>query len=89
MEGGRIALIFSDCGIYFHRLDGFHTEPKQYYACSIGSALSVRRSLSHMIGMSLGIRFMLAAVGCGLRTIFSSLPKLQPLLKIISIRYLL
>src|SRR3954452_4188389 len=56
---------------------------------SSGVTYGLRRTLPHIAGITVGVAFMIAAVGLGLGAVFAAWPVLQTILKYAGIAYLL
>lgn len=63
--------------------------PNNLMLLSSGVRFGVRRSVPHMLGISIGGSFMVAMVGLGLMQVFHAWPLLQELLKWAGMAYLL
>lgn len=63
--------------------------PNNLMLMASGANYGLRRTLPHMLGISLGHAFMVFMVGVLLLQIFDSYPVLQTLLKIVSAAYML
>ena len=63
--------------------------PNNLMLLASGANFGFRRSLPHMLGVSLGHAFMVFLVGIGLAQIFEIYPVLKTVLKVISVAYLL
>jgi threonine/homoserine/homoserine lactone efflux protein len=66
----------------------FTPGPNNIMLLSSGLTYGFRRTLPHMAGVTIGVAFMLAAVGLGLGTIFFAYPVLQIVLKYAGAAYL-
>lgn len=62
--------------------------PNNLLLAASGAAFGYRRSLPHMLGVSLGAALMLVLVGCGLCTVFDRVPHLHNALKYFGAAYL-
>jgi threonine/homoserine/homoserine lactone efflux protein len=62
--------------------------PNNIMLLSSGLTYGFRRTLPHIAGVTIGVAFMLAAVGLGLGTIFFAYPVLQTVLKYAGAAYL-
>lgn len=62
--------------------------PNNLLLAASGAAFGYRRSLPHMLGVSLGTALMLVLVGCGLCTVFDRVPHLHNALKYFGAAYL-
>ena len=63
--------------------------PNNILLAASGAAFGYRRSLPHMLGVSLGAALMLIVVGCGLCATFSRMPLLHTGLRYLAALYLL
>ncbi|SHJ99529.1 Threonine/homoserine/homoserine lactone efflux protein [Bradyrhizobium lablabi] len=63
--------------------------PNNVMLLSSGLTYGFRRTLPHIAGITLGMGFMIAAVGLGLGTIFITYPVLQTVLKYAGAAYLI
>jgi threonine/homoserine/homoserine lactone efflux protein len=63
--------------------------PNNVMLLSSGVTYGFRRTLPHIAGITLGMGFMIAAVGLGLGTIFITYPVLQTVLKYAGAAYLI
>src|SRR5262245_46020938 len=63
--------------------------PNNMMLLASGVNFSVRRSLPHMLGISLGFMVLVMAVGLGLSQVFQQVPVLYTLLRYIGAAYLL
>lgn len=63
--------------------------PNNLMLMASGANFGFRRSLPHMLGISLGHMFMIIMVGLGLIGLFELFPVLDIVLKVVSIAYLL
>lgn len=63
--------------------------PNNLMLMASGANFGFRRSIPHMLGISLGHAFMVALVGFGLAQIFDQFPVLELILKIASTLYLI
>jgi threonine/homoserine/homoserine lactone efflux protein len=66
----------------------FTPGPNNIMLLSSGLTYGFRRTLPHIAGVTIGVAFMLAAVGLGLGTIFIAYPVLQTILKYAGVAYL-
>ena len=66
----------------------FTPGPNNIMLLSSGLTHGFRRTLPHMAGVTIGVAFMVAAVGLGLGTIFIAYPVLQTILKYAGAAYL-
>lgn len=62
--------------------------PNNMLLAASGAAFGYRRSLPHMLGVSLGAALMLVVVGCGLCTVFDHVPQLHSVLRYLGALYL-
>jgi threonine/homoserine/homoserine lactone efflux protein len=67
----------------------FTPGPNNVMLLSSGLTYGFRRTLPHIAGITIGVAFMLAAVGLGLGTIFIVYPVLQTILKYAGVAYLI
>ena len=67
----------------------FTPGPNNIMLLSSGLTYGFRRTLPHIAGITVGVAFMIGAVGLGLGTIFIAWPVLQTILKYAGIAYLL
>src|SRR6267154_1101880 len=67
----------------------FTPGPNNVMLLSSGLTHGFRRTLPHIAGITLGLVFMVAAVGLGLGTIFTAYPVLQKILKYAGAAYLI
>ena len=67
----------------------FTPGPNNIMLLSSGLTYGFRRTLPHIAGVTVGVAFMLAAVGLGLGTIFIAYPVLQTVLKYAGVAYLI
>jgi threonine/homoserine/homoserine lactone efflux protein len=63
--------------------------PNNMMLLASGVNFGLRRSLPHMIGISLGVSVMVVLVGLGLAGLFHSFPALLTGLKIVSVAYMI
>lgn len=63
--------------------------PNNILLAASGAAFGYRRSLPHMLGVSLGAALMLVVVGCGLCTTLERMPLLHTVLRYLAALYLL
>jgi threonine/homoserine/homoserine lactone efflux protein len=63
--------------------------PNNILLAASGAAFGYRRSLPHMLGVSLGAALMLVVVGCGLCASFERMPLLHTVLRYAAALYLL
>ena len=67
----------------------FTPGPNNVMLLSSGLTHGFRRTLPHIAGITLGVAFMVAAVGLGLGTVFIAYPVLQTILKYAGAAYLI
>jgi threonine/homoserine/homoserine lactone efflux protein len=67
----------------------FTPGPNNIMLLSSGLTYGFRRTLPHIAGVTVGVAFMLAAVGLGLGAIFIAYPLLQTILKYAGVAYLI
>jgi threonine/homoserine/homoserine lactone efflux protein len=67
----------------------FTPGPNNIMLLSSGLTYGFRRTLPHVIGITLGFAFMVGAVGLGLGAVFLAYPVLQTILKYAGIAYLI
>lgn len=67
----------------------FTPGPNNIMLLSSGLTYGFRRTLPHIAGITIGMAFMIAAVGVGLGTIFIAYPVLQTILKYAGAAYLI
>ena len=67
----------------------FTPGPNNIMLLSSGLTYGFRRTLPHIAGITIGMAFMIAAVGVGLGTIFIAYPVLQAILKYAGAAYLI
>lgn len=75
--------------IVFATVMFFTPGPNNTMVLSSGLAYGFRRTLPHIAGITLGVAFMVSAVGLGLGTIFLAYPVLQTVLKYAGAGYLI
>ncbi len=63
--------------------------PNNLMLLASGANFGVRRTIPHMLGVSLGHAFMIFLVGAGLMGVFDAYPVTYTILKIVSVAYLL
>jgi len=63
--------------------------PNNLMLLSSGTRFGFRRTIPHMLGVTLGFGLMIAMVGLGLARLFTAYPLLQSVLKVASVAYLL
>jgi threonine/homoserine/homoserine lactone efflux protein len=67
----------------------FTPGPNNVMLLSSGLTYGFRRTLPHVAGITIGVAFMIGAVGLGMGTIFISYPVLQTILKYAGAAYLI
>jgi threonine/homoserine/homoserine lactone efflux protein len=67
----------------------FTPGPNNIMLLSSGLTYGFRRTIPHMVGITIGFAFMVAAVGLGLGAIFIAYPVLQTILKYAGAAYLI
>jgi threonine/homoserine/homoserine lactone efflux protein len=67
----------------------FTPGPNNVMLLSSGLTYGFRRTLPHIAGITIGVAFMVAAVGLGLGTVFIAYPVLQRILKYAGAAYLI
>jgi threonine/homoserine/homoserine lactone efflux protein len=75
--------------IVFATVMYFTPGPNNVMLLSSGLTYGFRRTLPHIAGITVGVAFMIGAVGLGLGAIFIAWPVLQTILKYAGIAYLL
>ncbi len=75
--------------VVFAAVMSFTPGPNNIMLLSSGLTRGFRRTLPHIAGITLGLVFMIAAVGLGLGTIFTAYPVLQSILKYAGTAYLI
>src|SRR5664279_362924 len=75
--------------IVFAAVMYFTPGPNNVMLLSSGLTYGFRHTLPHIAGVTLGVAFMVAAVGVGLGTIFVAYPVLQTILKYAGAAYLI
>jgi len=63
--------------------------PNNLMLMASGANFGVRRTIPHMLGVSLGHAFMIFLVGAGLMGVFDAYPVAYTILKVVSVAYLL
>jgi threonine/homoserine/homoserine lactone efflux protein len=63
--------------------------PNNIMLTASGANFGFRRTIPHMIGISIGFCFMLAVMGLGLGAVFLAAPQLQLVLKFVGTAYML
>ena len=66
----------------------FTPGPNNIMVLSSGLTYGFRRSVPHILGITIGFAFMIAAVGIGFGTVFIAYPVLQTVLKYLGAAYL-
>jgi len=74
--------------VIFTLVMSFTPGPNNIMLLSSGVSFGFRRTVPHMLGVSLGFAFMLGAIGFGLGAIFIAYPVLQTILKYLGAAYL-
>ena len=74
--------------VVFTLVMSFTPGPNNIMLLSSGVSFGFRRTVPHMLGVSLGFAFMLGAIGFGLGAIFIAYPVLQTILKYLGAAYL-
>jgi len=74
-------IVFAIAGLYT-------PGPNNVMLLASGLNFGLRRTLPHVVGVSLGFAFLVAVVGLGLGAVFSSYPLLQSILKYAGAAYL-
>src|ERR1700710_891141 len=67
----------------------FTPGPNNVMLLSSGLTYGFRRTLPHIAGITIGVAFMIAAVGLGLGSVFITYPALQTILKYAGVAYLI
>jgi threonine/homoserine/homoserine lactone efflux protein len=75
--------------IMFATVMFFTPGPNNIMLLSSGLTYGFRRTLPHVVGITIGFAFMVGAVGLGLGTIFMTYPVLQTILKYAGVAYLI
>jgi threonine/homoserine/homoserine lactone efflux protein len=63
--------------------------PNNLMLMTSGVNFGMKRSIPHLVGITLGFCFMIFAVGMGLQTMFAVLPQLETILRYVGTAYLL
>ena len=63
--------------------------PNNLMLMASGANYGIRRTVPHMLGVSIGFMIMLTLVGVGLIGVFEAFPTIYDLLKVLSVLYLL
>jgi threonine/homoserine/homoserine lactone efflux protein len=87
MQSFPLALIFTS--IPFMATMGITPGPNNIMVASSGVNFGFRRTLPHMLGVTVGYPLMLLLVGLGLARVFIAVPAIHVALKYVSIGYLL
>ena len=74
--------------VVFGAVMAFTPGPNNVMVLSSGLTYGFRRSVPHIVGIAIGVSFMVAATGLGLGSIFIAYPVLQTILKYAGIAYL-
>lgn len=75
--------------LLFSLVMGFTPGPNNMMLASSGATYGMRRTLPHLLGVTVGFPVMILLVGLGLASILLASPRLQLAMKIISCAYLL
>ena len=75
--------------LLFSMVMGFTPGPNNMMLASSGATYGVRRTLPHLLGVTVGFPVMILLVGAGLAAILLASPRLQLAMKIVSCAYLL
>jgi threonine/homoserine/homoserine lactone efflux protein len=75
--------------VVFGAVMAFTPGPNNIMVLSSGLTYGFRRSLPHIVGIAMGVSFMVASMGLGLGAIFVAYPVLQTVLKYAGIAYLI
>lgn len=75
--------------LLFSVVMGFTPGPNNMMLASSGATYGVRRTLPHLLGVTIGFPVMILLVGLGLASLLLASPRLQLAMKIISCAYLL
>ena len=75
--------------IMFATVMFFTPGPNNIMLLSSGLTFGFRRSIPHIVGITVGFAFMVGAVGLGLGTVFIAYPILQTILKYAGVAYLI
>lgn len=75
--------------IVFSFVSSITPGPNNLMLLASGTIFGFRRTIPHMLGISLGFSFMLIVVGLGLAGIFDRIPTAYTVLKIVSVVYML
>ena len=63
--------------------------PNNIMLMSSGLNYGIKRSIPHLLGISIGFPLMILAIGLGLGSLFSKLPIIYPVIKALGVSYLL
>jgi threonine/homoserine/homoserine lactone efflux protein len=75
--------------LLFSMVMAFTPGPNNMMLASSGATYGVRRTLPHLLGVTIGFPVMILLVGMGLASVLLASPKLQLAMKIISCAYLI
>jgi threonine/homoserine/homoserine lactone efflux protein len=75
--------------LLFSVVMAFTPGPNNMMLASSGASYGVRRTLPHLLGVTVGFPVMILLVGLGLASILLASPRLQLVMKIVSCAYLL
>lgn len=75
--------------IVFSFVSSITPGPNNLMLLASGTVFGFRRTIPHMLGISLGFSFMLIVVGLGLAGIFDQFPAAYTVLKVVSVVYML
>ena len=75
--------------IGFAFVSSITTGPNNLMLMASGANFGFRRSLPHMLGISIGHSFMIIMVGLGLSQLFDAFPLLHQVMTVLSVAYLL
>ena len=75
--------------IMFATVMFFTPGPNNIMLLSSGLTYGFRRTIPHIVGITVGFAFMVGAVGLGLGTVFIAYPILQTILKYAGVAYLI
>ena len=75
--------------LLFSVVMGFTPGPNNMMLASSGATYGVRRTLPHLLGVTVGFPVMILLVGAGLAAMLLASPRLQLAMKIVSCAYLL
>ncbi|MCT8987076.1 LysE family translocator [Shewanella phaeophyticola] len=68
---------------------GITPDPNNIMLMTSGVNFGIKRSIPHLLGISLGFPTMILAVGLGLSTLFQAYPVIHTVIKVVGITYLL